>query len=389
MHPCTSKPDTHARALMLAIFAAAGCGDAEGGRTAQTVDSAGVRIVTSLGVDADLSWVADTVRVLGEGGGAPELGAIAPHFVGAGGDRVYVLDEAGHRVVAFDAGGDTTSWGRAGKGPGELSGPIGLSVRRADGTVWVHDYGRGAIVGFDADGKAIDPLPMTGDFWGPKLEVASAGVVYNGLGSEGGKHETLVLRAGAEPATLLAQRPGEWAQREVPGCPFRMELPPLFHAEVVWDAEGDRIAAAAAPVYAIEMFEGAALVGSVRRSIEPTHVDEARAVAEAEALLARVFSPNMPCRPTAAQVARALGHADVAPVVRAVVLAPAGELWVLRRASSGDRIDVFDDAGAYAGTLPAGFPFPAAFLDDARFVAVHETADGAQRMVLHRLERRR
>ena len=50
-------------------------------------------------------------------------------------------------------------------------------------------------------------------------------------------------------------------------------------------------------------------------------------------------------------------------------------------------IDVFDESGAYRGTLPAGTPFPILFLDRDRFGAVETDATDISRLVVYRVIR--
>lgn len=68
-----------------------------------------------------------------------------------------------------------------------------------------------------------------------------------------------------------------------------------------------------------------------------------------------------------------LGMAATLPAIRQVRVGPDGSLWVQRFAVKGDTalVDVFEPDGTYAGTLPEGTLFPAAFLPngDPVFVA--------------------
>jgi sugar lactone lactonase YvrE len=99
-----------------------------------------------------LPWTLDTVAIIGgfaaEGTEASfdqvENGGIDGDATG----RLFLLDGAGKRILAFDPGGRPLwSQGREGGGPGEFNTPAGLALGPAD-TIWVVDRGNRRITLF-------------------------------------------------------------------------------------------------------------------------------------------------------------------------------------------------------------------------------------------------
>src|SRR5688500_14601142 len=138
---------------------------------AYVLDAAGHRVVAFDAATGAPAWL-----TAGEGGGPGEFaspGAIAaarggaavagpgsarvtlllmPIAVAADSARAYVLDAAGHRVVAFDAATGAPAWLTAGKGggPGEFASPVAIAAAR--GGVVVADPGNARITFLDAAG---------------------------------------------------------------------------------------------------------------------------------------------------------------------------------------------------------------------------------------------
>jgi hypothetical protein len=95
------------------------------------------------------------------------------------------------------------------------------------------------------------------------------------------------------------------------------------------------------------------------------------------------------CRIPARDVVEAQGYAPLMPTISRIAVAPDGGVWVARYAP-GERkppVDVFGADGAYLGTLPAGSPFPAAFLPDGSVLSVEEDELEVQRVVVYRVNR--
>jgi len=79
--------------------------------------------------------------------------------VGAGGD-LYVLDGVNNRVVVFDAGGQFRfTFGKRGKGFGQLFFPLGIGTGPG-GEVYIADSGNHRIQVFTPEGKPSAALPL-------------------------------------------------------------------------------------------------------------------------------------------------------------------------------------------------------------------------------------
>lgn len=84
------------------LIAACGCRSSDPDGVERT-DSAGVEVVLSTGADRPLPWRLERSWTIGEiGDERLALSELAPHHVAAGpSGRVYVLDEASHRVFVL------------------------------------------------------------------------------------------------------------------------------------------------------------------------------------------------------------------------------------------------------------------------------------------------
>lgn len=93
------------------------------------------------------------------------------------------------------------------------------------------------------------------------------------------------------------------------------------------------------------------------------------------------------CAVPAAEAARKLGYADVAPIVRSLAVTPDGGVWLRRRAGVPGElpIDVLDATGAYVGTLPSESPFPALFRGTDEIVAVETDDFDVPHIVVYRI----
>lgn len=110
--------------MAFTLLALAACGAADRAASVERTDSAGVTLVTSGALDVPFPWSArERFTLGGEEEGPASFYRLSRHLVGADdAGRLYVLDDAGHRVVVFGAdGAPVRAVGREGKGPGELS----------------------------------------------------------------------------------------------------------------------------------------------------------------------------------------------------------------------------------------------------------------------------
>ena len=94
------------------------------------------------------------------------------------------------------------------------------------------------------------------------------------------------------------------------------------------------------------------------------------------------------CTIPADEVVAQRGFADVVPAVRQLAGTPDGGVWVQRGyGKEGRVIDVFDPSGAYVGTLPAGTPWPAAFVDGETILVTTEDDLGRELVEVRRIAR--
>ena len=95
-----------------------------------------------------------------------EQGLERPTGIAAAGDRVYVTDTAGHRVLAYRLRGGRAeplfNFGGRGDAPGRFNYPVDLAVSK-DGQLYVNDSLNFRVQVFDAQGKALRSLGRPGD----------------------------------------------------------------------------------------------------------------------------------------------------------------------------------------------------------------------------------
>ena len=115
-------------------------------------------------------------------------------------DTVFVLDRMAARVYAVRAGDGRwlATWGRKGRGPGELARPADIMMLGT--TVGVLDGGKGTIERFGPDGTALDPIRLPGiTFTARPLD--STRLVMAGM------RDPEVFRIGGEATTLQFEPP--------------------------------------------------------------------------------------------------------------------------------------------------------------------------------------
>lgn len=171
--------------LGTALLAAA-CGDggpdgsAQATPVAEVRDSAGVTVVTNSGRGAwgADAWRVDEAQVLAPDPARPptQFGYVAD--VATDGDTLYVLDQMGQQVRVFGPDGQLArTIGRAGEGPGELSGFAATLFLRRD-TLIVADWGRGRLHRFMKTGVFVDDAPLPGAGARSWWRMAGDGNVY-------------------------------------------------------------------------------------------------------------------------------------------------------------------------------------------------------------------
>lgn len=327
---------------------------------------------SSSSLNHQLSWVFHSRWTAGGSSDSSViLRSAYPFEVASGdGDHVYALAGPDPHVLIFDSTGQAVAkFGREGRGPGEMVDPYGISVTRA-GEVDVVDLGSGRVVRWDANGEALDPIGIQGAVDQPKMAMIGGRLWHTtwvGSDKSGSEYHLIAGASLDDPVMARLARPRR-RSGDFPSCHARdISVQPLFAPLIHWDAAGGRVAVNAGAAYRVAVMDSTgATVAIIQRSILPPKADRAAALKEAQGWLLNgcVVPPE--------EVLHVTGFSDVIPVVQAVALSPAGELWVKRIGRDGGptRIDVFDATGTYTGTLPPGSPWPAAFLGAHGLIAV-------------------
>src|SRR5574337_592956 len=101
----------------------------------------------------------------------------APRALAAYGERLYVADTDGHRVVVLDQNWKTVlAWGMKGNKPGQFRSPAGIAIDER-GRVYVVDTGNHRIQVFDGEGKWLRSFGVKGD--GPHEFGSPSGIAVN------------------------------------------------------------------------------------------------------------------------------------------------------------------------------------------------------------------
>lgn len=338
-------------------------------------------------------------------------------------ENLYVLDRGNHRVLVFDPRGRyVRRIGRRGQGPGELMGPIAMTVTRA-GEVVVADLGRRAYSVFGTDGSFLRNVafPEAESLTGSEMQPHPRGGIVSatravamprtggGRSREGttvawhpldAQNREVALFDGGREQTRSTDidTPGRGATRGL-----RMTGAPMFSPGVHWAVlPTGGIAVASTPRYAIRLTDAAGRAVRVfQRPISPRAVT-ARDRAAARDRLRRslttgeggtFFSVDGSARPQlppqmVEQHLAGLEFAAQVPVIREIASDAAGRLWVQRTAADGSGagpVDLLAADGRYLGTLPAGTPLPDAFSARGRAAYVERDEMGVERVIVRTL----
>ncbi len=300
-------------------------------------------------------------------------------------DHLYILDGPGHRVFVIGSDGVIVdSLGREGQGPGEFRDPWAIAITANE--IAVADLATRRIVRWTQAGEPLDPIPIRDALWEPKFQFSEGSILYTTVGPAGGGQEQyLLVRTGPSgKSTVITLAKQGLRVGDFPSCHATgIATQPLFAPTLHWDAGHDRVVVNADVGYVIEVFKDGKHVKTISRAIVPAPASRAAAQ-----LAARNWRFN-DCIVPPDEVIRTTGFLDVIPVIEALALSPTGELWVLRRGDTGDSLttDVFDSAGSYVGSLPAGAPFPVAFLPGGRIAAIDKDSLDVPRVTVYDIQR--
>jgi hypothetical protein len=122
---------------------------------------------------------------------------------------IYVLDQQASHVKVFDATGKyIRTIGRRGQGPGEIDGPMTLSLNRTSGELAVHQASR-RMSYFKTDGTFLRHLSFK-EMWALRGRVDSGGNIYITEGfidEKDPRYETKKLDPDASVIAVLAKSP--------------------------------------------------------------------------------------------------------------------------------------------------------------------------------------
>lgn len=320
-------------------------------------------------VDVPLDWRVEAVWTRG-GTDDPtlQLSLLQPYQLAAvQGGAVAVLDWREAVIHVIDSlGTDQGTIGRKGDGPGELQRPFGIATT-SDGGLAAIDPIVQRYVQWGPEGRPRDEGRAPAGIEGPRFTVGDGWiqVVVAGRDSAGARIYSLVRDFGDRQETLATSARAEYAVGDLPSCGGGdISSYPLLAPRIVWAASNERTAVSATSGYEVRVLEGGREIGRITRPIAPEVTDSALAAFHARGRhLNRCPLPPM-------EVVRAFGFAVEAPIIAGMVFAPDGSLLVARRVRGMEPvIDVFDVDLRYVGTLPKGFPMPAAFVGRQGFVS--------------------
>ena len=390
--PCRAR--ALCAASLLAIAACTGVRDSVDGTT--RTDSAGVVIVLNDADDRELDWQFERIIDIGGDTGRTAFFRVFPASIGVDSTgNLYVLDAGTFSVSVFDRDGQyVRSFGRQGEGPGEMGFPSDMAVS-ADGRLAVHDFARRALLFYESDGTFAGTLPIPGPLQRrvALLDDGSTVVGVTGPADVADSLDYRVIVMSADTQELARVRLLSDPPPQQFAC-TSLTLPPYFGPRIVWAAASDRVVISDDAAYSIRVVDRDGSDAVWRRDVPPVRANlrlAAWEVAGGDSLRFRgpLVAAGSSCVIAPEDVAERVGYADVVPVVSDLVVRPGRGVWVRRRTEQpGElRIDVFDDTGAYVGTLPEGSPFPALFRGSDEIVTVERDSMDVPHVIVYRVRR--
>jgi hypothetical protein len=130
-------------------------------------------------------------------------------------------------------------------------------------------------------GVPLDPVRIAAVFVGPSISATPAGVLFTGFDPDhpGPDHQRLVSwsEGGERALARITRLP--YRRADFPTCGLQgIAISPLFSPELVWHANGVRVAVAASTAYVIDVFEAGRHGLSVRRPVPARRVTRAMAL---------------------------------------------------------------------------------------------------------------
>lgn len=386
---CRRRRELSAILFLILSGACTGTGNEDESAGPARVDSAGIVVVTNEGAERFLDWRFERILDLGDvdSGPAAFFRVFSTSIGVDSADNLYVLDAGNYRVSVFDRSGlHVRSYGRQGGGPGEFDFPSDMAVSSA-GVAAVYDFGRRALVFFDAEGSYTGMFPLAGTL-ARKVRLLDDGTIVAAVTQTAATADSVdvrVLSFASDTVELASVRRIDRSPSQQSAC-GPLARPPYFSPSVVWSTGGNRVALSDGVAYSVRVYEGTRLTAIWRRDLPlmPATLELAAwEVNEGDSL--REFGCVIPPE----EAAEKIGYADSVPIIQNVVVSPRGGVWLRRRtAVPGERhIDVLDATGAYVGTLPPGSPFPALFRGPDEIVTVETDELDVLHVRVYRVQR--
>jgi hypothetical protein len=354
-----------------------------------------VVVVTGPGKERELAWTAEpvlTISPLEEEGngffGAQEVAVLE-------GSRIAVLDGDAKRVVVYDQNGAfQTQYGREGQGPGEFRMPFEMAAAPGGGVV-VYDVLNARLEVFDSELEPQAPVRISvADYFGGHLAYADDFLVVPTRSSEDPERPVQGLTAANSrdtiPFVAFERAGGRVVTFE--SCGISLSgMGPIFEPTTLWAAgPGGMVAVAGTSRYEVDVYRAPdfSLERRIRRAVPVIRADADLAEATVGDGM-RIMSPAGVLVCDASEVAEQRGFAPEVPPITGITVSPEGQIYLQRwaREEAERAIDVLSSQGEYLGTLPAGFPFPEAFLADGRIVAIKEDQMGLRSVVVYQVLR--
>ncbi|MBX3134191.1 MAG: hypothetical protein KF689_12490 [Gemmatimonadaceae bacterium] len=339
-------------------------------------DSAGVKIITSTGPDAELAWRFDTLGLLTDSLGEPWL------FTGVS-RRVVLTDRAGRTYVLENEpairrfgrdGRYERSFGRKGGAPGEME--FAYQLLQQGDSVAVLDLGRNAIVRWGPDLEPIQDLPRRGALdrvQGLAFRSGGAWVESSAFDSTGSRTMLYLDTLGSAP--LFEVNEGRPKMMQACGGRLGFAMPAFFSPRIIWTHSGARMLATLGPDYRLQLFEGSRLIASIRRDLPqraPTVADLQRMYPEG----LKIRFGGGECTVPLDELLQTVGFAPVMLEVHGVALLADATMWVQRSVANEKPpvLDVFGSDGAYAGSV-RGLYLPVGLLPNGELLVPLDDED--------------
>ena len=359
--------------------------------------AAGCGMPANLDEDRELAWTLTPEFRLGSQSGRDALHRVSARSTTVGPDgSFYVLDKGNYRVVKFDAGGDfVREFGSRGEGRSEFAYPMALLGPRGD-TLSILDGPSLSHKLFTTAGDFLEARRIPQSAASEDQRDTSDGIVlveifgYRSRSAEV-TDRLVLIRDRGDTITLADQTRASSGTYTIPVCNYTIPAEPLFRHVLWWDAAGDLIAATQSADYSVHVFNRGRLVQELKRAIPPAPITEV--VARAEVGDGSTWSvAGRACTADPEEELRARGFEDFRQVITGIRVDPTGWIWVRRHAAppgeeDRHRIDVFDSAGGFRGTLPADTPWPGMFTPDGRVVRRELDEFDVEYLVVYRIDR--